>query len=618
MTIRKMTFFILLLAVLNLMGFGFLAIGSDRTAADRAADMSGPFTLSAGARIYIATDRQPEPELIETARTMSAMFAAAEVPSSQELPLRYGERAWADTGDIVLVLATSYAPGQPTDAAQGFTLAPAADGTLEITAGTADGIWYGLTELLQRCLCDEGTIAESVTSVPESPERTLLLDCGRKYYSRSWIQNLIRRMSWQRYTSLHLHFSDAEGFGLQSKRYPWLNEEAGSTAEEITCLTYDDLTAICETARQYHIEIIPELDSPGHLRYIVERYAAHAANEPDFTFEYQGRTYSAADEGGSNISNYYVYRGARSAYSNTGIDLSNETAVAFLGSLIDEYADFFAAQGSTRFCIGGDELFGWNGASVGGRSFTPYELWAAMEHWASYARDHLGIENGSASDTFVSYLNDLNAHLNEKGLSCRVWNDQLLRTEDQTVSLDPAIDIIYWTNDYTPMQRLAEGGNRIFSSNTDWCYYVIRQDRRGGDIMDRTRKYCASRYIYENWDPRNCAGPKQEETLIPEESFTGGYFCIWADSPNYKTAQTVWEDTDIRTWANSSKLWDHDMDETLSYEQFRSRVDALRAFPGFSGDCETYTALSAAPKPQPVQPGTWERVKRTILRFTYK
>lgn len=92
----------------------------------------------------------------------------------------------------------------------------------------------------------------------------------------------------------------------------------------------------------------------------------------------------------------------------------------------------------------------------------------------------------------------------KKGLACRVWNDQLLRTDDQHVALDPSIDIIYWTNDYTPMQRLAEAGGKIHSSNTDWCYYVIRRDRRSGDIMDRTRRYCASEYIYEHWDPRNC------------------------------------------------------------------------------------------------------------------
>ena len=594
----RLIFLTFFMAMLSVAGFLFLAASSGGSGP------AGPYTLSENASLFIATEEEPDPELLETVRTMDSLFAAAGVPSAESLPVRWGKRAWADAGDLVVLLDPAYESDLPNGSDQGYTLTPAADGTLEITAATTDGLWYGLTELLQRSLLGRTTIRKALTSAPYSSERTLLLDCGRKYYSPDWIENLIRRMSWQRYTSLHLHFSDAEGFGLESRQYPWLNEG--------NYLTFDELTEICETARRYHIEIIPELDSPGHLRYIVEHYAAHAAQEPDFTFDYQGRTYSASGEGGSTISNYYVYGGARSGYSNAGIDLSNETATAFLGSLIDEYADFFAEQGSTSFCIGGDELFGWVGASVGGRSFTPYNLWEAMEHWATYAREHLGIEDGSASDTFISYLNDMSVHLGEKGLDCRVWNDQLLRTENQHVALDPAIDIVYWTNDYTPMQRLVEGGNRIFSSNTDWCYYVLRRDKLGGDIMDRTRRYCNSENIYENWNPRNCASPKQEETLIPEDSYAGGYFCIWSDSPDYKDEVAVWDETEDRTWANAAKLWDDDMDERLSYKKFLTRVRKLGTFPGYDGDCEAEVSLPNAPEPQHVQLTKWEEVKRML------
>lgn len=571
------------------------------------------YGITEGSRFFIVSDEGAVAEdasgkaLEETVRTMDAQFAAAGIPSKELLPICTGKRKHAQVGDIVVLLDSDLhmdpAQQTPENAClpgveeQMYRIRPMEDGTLEMTARTTDGLWYGMTELLQRCMRGDGVISETVTDAPESAERTLLLDCGRKYYSREWIQNLIRCMSWRRYTSLQLHFSDAEGMKFESEKYPWLNEEQ--------CLSFADLEAICATAAKYHIEIIPELDSPGHLNYIVQRFAAHAAEDPSFTFRYGGKTWSAADAGGS-ISNYYRYGGAQSAFSGQGIDLSNDAARAFIFSLIDEYADFFAQQGCTKFGIGGDELFGWTAAAVGGRTFGHRQHWDALEHWQQYAREELSIPEGSAADTFIAYLNELNEHLQEKGYSCRVWNDELLPAGRQHVELDPDIDIIYWTNDYTPVEELVTGGHQIHSSNTDWCYYVIRQDKRGGDIMDRTRKYCNSEYIYEHWDPCNCAGPTQKERRIPAENFAGGYFCIWSDSPGYKSTETVWDDIQMRTWANAAKLWDHDCEEKLSYKKFRKRCKAVSPFPGYSGSCEKYTELPEGNEPQQIR-GFWEK-----------
>lgn len=146
-----------------------------------------------------------------------------------------------------------------------------------------------------------------ISESPDSKERTLLLDCGRKYYSAEWIENLIKRMSWQKYTSLELHLSDTKGMRLESKTFPWLNEDDGEY------LTYEDMKSICQTAKKYHIEIIPDFDSPGHMDYIIEKYATYVKAHPDYTFQYDGKTYSSQDEGFSNISNYYMHSGANSA-----------------------------------------------------------------------------------------------------------------------------------------------------------------------------------------------------------------------------------------------------------------------------------------------------------------
>ncbi|MDO4869800.1 MAG: family 20 glycosylhydrolase [Bacillota bacterium] len=561
------------------------------------ADDNGGFELTDSSRFFIATDDAsgdavPEKTLKrmeESVGTINAQFAAAGVPSDQPLPIIEGRAKRAEAGDIVVQSDPGF--GQKLEKqirSQGYCIKPTDAGTLTVTAGNDDGLWYGMTEVLQRLMAGEPADAE-ITDAPESAERTLLLDCGRKYYSRGWIENLIKRMSWQRYTSLHLHFSDSQSMRFESKRYPWLN------ADEY--LTYEDLESICETAEKYHIEIIPELDNPGHLEYIVQRYAAHAAEDPDFSFTYDGTTYTA--KALPTISNYYMKGGTRYAYSNKGIDIASDGAKAFLWSLIDEYAEFFAEHGCTKFCIGGDELFGWDGANVGGQILGPDSLWTALEHWET---------SGSAADLFIGYLNDLAEHLAEQGYSCRVWNDEIHRTDDQKAELNQDIDIIYWTNNYTPVEKLAENGNMIHSSNTDWIYYVLREDRHGGDIMDRTRRWCSGENIYENWDPLNCASPTQNVRLIPEESFAGGYFCIWADNPEYKTSETVWDETGMRSWAVAAKLWNHEANKNLPYGKFKKRVNKLGTFPGYSGSCGKDSSLGKSSDIE-VSMGLWDRFK---------
>ena len=134
------------------------------------------------------------------------------------------------------------------------------------------------------------------------------------------------------------------------------------------------------------------------------------------------------------------------------------------------------------------------------------------------------------------------------------------------------------------MKELADMGYTIHNANTGWCYYVIREDKKGGDIMDKTRRYCNASNIFENWNPRNCANRKTNEKLIPEENYAGSYFAVWADNPDYKDENQVWDDTYYRTWANSAVMWGGEDMENMSYDQFREYVDTIGTFPGYSGD----------------------------------
>ncbi|MBQ9707728.1 MAG: family 20 glycosylhydrolase [Firmicutes bacterium] len=647
----------------------FADAGADSNA-DSDAKNTDTFSISETSRFYIVTEEEPAEEILETVQLSDGKFAASQMPSGESLGIVCGSAKHIKAGDIVIrmdslavdsaqtaagiqganaeepqaddeteagtniqganaeepqaddeteagtnIQGAKSADVEAAKASQGYEIVTSTDGTVWVTAKSSRGLMYGLDELLRLMLLSGGSISCNISEVPASAERTLLLDCGRKYYSPEWIENLIKRMSWQRYTALQLHFSDSEGFRLESEQYPWLTE-----GEE--CLTISDLEEICQVANAYHIEIIPELDTPGHMEYIIRKYREHVQADPDFSFTYNGKNYSRDDEGFADISNYSVYRGARSLPSNAGIDLSNEVARAFTASLIDEYADFFAEHGSSTFCIGGDEIFGWNGAKVGGRSFDHNSLWYALEHWVAYAETGADTavqgeteQKISGADVFIEYLNETAERLAGKGFACRVWNDEMHRMEEQRTELSPEIDIIYWSNDYYPAEDLAKNGNLIHNSDTDWCYYVVRPDKHGGDIMDRTRKYCNAKNIYENWNPRNCARSAGEPSLIPEESCAGGYFAIWSDSPDYKDEKTVWEDTNMRTWANSVRLWNGGDEEKTGYSKFMKYTEIVGTFPGYGGDPSAKTLLPEAAAPEIMKLSMSERISAWFGRL---
>ena len=116
-------------------------------------------------------------------------------------------------------------------------------------------------------------------------ERIFMLDCARKYFSPEWIKRLIDELYDVGYNAIMLHFSEDIGLRLESKRYPWLaggdhtlcvfGVEKGIADEDDKYLTQDEMADIVRYARSRSMQVIPSLDSPGHMNYAVKKYNEH-------------------------------------------------------------------------------------------------------------------------------------------------------------------------------------------------------------------------------------------------------------------------------------------------------------------------------------------------------
>ena len=323
-------------------------------------------------------------------------------------------------------------------------------GRLLIRASDENGLFYGCAEVIKQM--QENGQAGSVYSAPDTPERALLLDIARKYYTPSWIKELIKELESAKMNTLIFHFSDEMGLGLESKKYPWLNGRDGTLCTQCEVptdnrqITQAEMADLVSYAKMHHIQIVPSFDTPGHMNYIVKQFNARCASAA-FSFTYLDKVYEAP--AGTDIGNYYhtngkiaIVQGTRNTEYSRGIDITNEYAIAFTKSLLDEYASFFRSLGCRKFDMGGDEMLGW-----GDSPNASLPKWQQLDHWKEAAVEATGNKDAVAYDYFLLYMNDLYEMLTSSKYgytSVRMWNDEAMRSADtgwkEIVQLNTNID----------------------------------------------------------------------------------------------------------------------------------------------------------------------------------
>ena len=490
--------------------------------------------------------------------------------------ISYGAAEKAGANDILLVLDSTLGI-----ASQGYRIT-AGSSSVTVSASDADGLFYGCRKLVRQLV-----ISGNVTDVSSSPavaERALSLDCGRKYYTVDWIKQLIRELSWSDMNALVLHFSEEMGLGLESKTYPWLAGRDGTlcvpaeVATDSRYLTQDELRDIADYAQLYHVKLIPSFDSPGHMNYIVKKFKEKSAAGA-WSFTYNGTTHNVPKN--TDIGNYYHYngktaivRGSRNEDYSRGIDISNEIAVAFTRSLVEEYATLFRELGCTAFDIGGDELLGF-GASLS----SSVSKWKQLDHWKEDAQKRSGNSNAVAYDEFMYYMNDLYELVSGLGYtSVRMWNDDALRSADTgwsgIVTLNENIEILYWTpkanSSNNNVWTYLNANHKVYNYLNEYNYYVL-----GAGAYDKANQES----IYTSWNPYvfdpSSSAPSGKNTAIGNSNVKGSAFCIWCDNPSAQEESTVMSHILPMLRAHGAKSWDAQAEKTVAYSTFKSNIDKL-------------------------------------------
>lgn len=154
-----------------------------------------------------------------------------------------------------------------------------------ITASDYAGLFYGGVTLWQLLTAGSGPTIEAVT-IEDGPRfgwRGLMLDSARHFQSPGFVMRLIDWMAANKLNRFHWHLTDDQGWRIQINRYPrltelgaWRTPASAPGAPELPrtggYYTQEQIREIVAYARERAIEIVPEIDMPGHALAAVRAY----------------------------------------------------------------------------------------------------------------------------------------------------------------------------------------------------------------------------------------------------------------------------------------------------------------------------------------------------------
>ena len=169
--------------------------------------------------------------------------------------------------------------------------------------------------------------AVSIDDSPRFPWRGLMIDAGRHFIPLDVLKRNLDGMAAVKLNVFHWHLSENQGFRIESKKFPKL-QEMGSDGLYYTQAEVRDLIAY---ARERGIRVVPEFDMPGHSTAWFVGYPELASGPGPYQIERQWGVFDPA------------------------MDPTKEETYKFLDKFIGEMAGLFPDQ---FFHIGGDEVNG--------------------------------------------------------------------------------------------------------------------------------------------------------------------------------------------------------------------------------------------------------------------
>lgn len=333
--------------------------------------------------------------------------------------------------------------------------------SVELYAGSLSGAYYGLQSIMQMLppQAEADTLVENVKWVlpvmviddyPQYSYRGVHLDLARRFFPISFIKRQIDVISKYKFNRLHLHLTDDQAWRVEIKQYPLLTEVGSSRIQQEGdtikgFYTQQELRDLVEYAALRAVEIIPEIEMPGHAMAALTAYPWLGC---------RGENYKVRNEWG--VEENLLCAGSDSTF-------------IFLENVLSEIAEIFPSK---YIHIGGDE--------------SPMNVWAEC----GKCGERMIQENlDTVIDLHSYFLNRVENILNKLGKTTIAW-DEILDSD-----LPTKATVMAWRGDKAVLEA-AKRGN--FVINTPWycCYFDHYQGNKLWEPMAQGG-YADLKKVYE-------------------------------------------------------------------------------------------------------------------------
>lgn len=172
---------------------------------------------------------------------------------------------------------------------------------VRITAKEQTGLFYGFITLIQLLMNGNEIRCCNIYDKPEYEWRGFLLDTCRTFYSTDFIKKVILLCAFHKMNKFHWHLTDDQGWRVQIDEYPLLTQ-IGSVRRANTnpignvgdydgvkferyYYTDEEILEIVNYGKLFNVEIIPEVEFPGHSTSLLAAYPEYGCTKGPYTVE---------------------------------------------------------------------------------------------------------------------------------------------------------------------------------------------------------------------------------------------------------------------------------------------------------------------------------------------
>jgi hexosaminidase len=282
------------------------------------------------------------------------------------LPNKPGEGFNVTNTDIVFGL---FSPAKESLGNEGYEI-NADEKLLSVNANTPAGLFYAAQTILQllpkeiesKTLVKNMTWAipaVQVTDYPRFAWRGLMFDVVRHFFTKEQVKQFIDQMVRYKYNMLHLHLTDDQGWRIEIKSLPKLTEIGAWNVPRTGTFgtfskpaddeprtaggfyTHDDIKELVKYAADRFVNILPEVDVPGHSMAAVASYPDLSCTPGKYVVN-----------SGEKFMEWGVGSAGFSALIDNTLCPANEKVYTFLDKVFTEVAQLFPFP---YIHMGGDE-----------------------------------------------------------------------------------------------------------------------------------------------------------------------------------------------------------------------------------------------------------------------